>query len=795
MATTAEDLIVNIKAKTDQALRDTKALSKELDKLDEGAQVPITVKGGRDLDEVFSKIERLGSEDATVVVGIELAKAQRDLKDLLYDISRLDAEDATIDIKAEQANQVRADIEQLEAKVKELNDTPVQPGRDSDPGRGMRDIVDGADQANSAVSNMVGNASQDLGELTGVSGSAGVALGQLAEYFSDTAFAAKAAGQSMGAAMKSFAMASLPIAGISIALGVISSIAENAGKMGKAINEASKVAVSALLDVAEAGEEVGDGLDDVATSAVTKIFEELGSKTPKVVSALEGLGITWDEVTQGFRDGTGDLSEMLGLWDQFQIGVSLYGNRQAKLDFADRMGLSKEDAEAMLDRLGAVNDAFGEAFDVQAEANKAGTAAGQYRADSAEATAASEEAAAEAAQEGADALERQAAEAEAAAKAADEQRANILNANSALVEMAGTFNVMARDAEGMGKAFALGNAPAELAGQVRDIGLAIGDLSEAAKGIDLSKPLDPSNLGADKLLDALDGLRPQIQTKITEAFAAGGPSAAQATADWYVQSIVNELGGKLSKEEVEQLLNLDDLDAVIAVALDQSAIATARAQLAILTGVAGQSAYTASIALALDAGTITGEQAQALVQAKLTDAGVTIPTELQAPDAPGFLADAEAALKGTAVTVPTEADTSGVEDDVHGFTRGKQPEATVPIDGDDKAAVRERDAFVSATEATRPTINVQSSIAAALITMYAINMLAALMAPTVHIGSDTSEVTSELAAIGRQRPRVPVEAYLADYPTAAEIQARIGRPRIPVDIVVGSSIRITGVRD
>ena len=42
---------------------------------------------------------------------------------------------------------------------------------------------------------------------------------------------------------------------------------------------------------------------------------------------------------------------------------------------------------------------------------------------------------------------------------------------------------------------------------------------------------------------------------------------------------------------------------------------------------------------------------------------------------------------------------------------------------------------------------------------------------------------------------VPVEAYLADYPTRSEIERAIGRPRIPIDIVVGTSIRITGVRD
>ena len=791
MATTAEDLIVNIKAKTDQALRDTKALSKELDKLDEGAQVPITVKGGRDLDEVFSKLDRLSAEDATVVVGIEMAKAQRDLKDLLYDISRLDAEDATIEVKAEQVAQVRGDLEQLEAKVKQLNDLPVEPGRGGDPGGGMRKIVDGADQANSAVSNMVGNASQDLGELTGVSGSAGVALGQLAEYFSDTAFAAKAAGQSMGAAFKSFALASLPIAGISIALGVISSIVEKSGEMGRAINEASKLAVSSLLDVAEAGEELGAGLDDVAESAVTKIFEELGSKTPGVVDALEGLGITWDEVTQGFRDGSGDLADMLALWDQFQLGVSLYGNRQAKLDFADRMGLSKDDAEAMLDRLGKVNDAFGDAFDVQAKANEAGRAAGEYRADSADAAAASEKEAAEAAAEGADELERQRAEAEQLAQQLAEYVISITQANSALDQLASTFSMMGMRADALGALFDLGNAPLDMAGQVRDISLAIDDLSEAAKGIDLSAPLDPSNVKADALLDALDQLRPQIQTKITEAFSTGGPEAATAMANSYIDQVVAELGGKLTREEVAQLLGLENIEAVVAVAIEQSSIESARRQLAILVGVGGETPYTASIALALEAGTITGEQAQALVQAQLGDAGVTIPSELQVPTTAAALAEANAALKGTPATVPTEADLSGAEDDVHGFASGRQPEATVPVDADPTDAERERGRFVDATNRTEPTINVKSSVVQALITMAIINAVAQAMAPTVNIGSDISDVMGDLRSIGQQRPRVPVEAFLQDYPTAAEIARAIGTVRVPV---VAETQRLTGSR-
>lgn len=799
MATTAEDLIVNIKAKLDQAKRDTAAYQKQLDTLEQGAEVPVKVKGGRDLDDLFAKVDRLGAEEATVVVGIEMARAQRDIKDLLYDISRLDSEDPTIDAKVANAAAIKSDLDAMAAKVKELNDQPLEPGRGGDPGAGMRKIVDGADQANSAVSNMVGNASQDLGQLTGVSGSAGVALGQLAEYFSDTAFAAKAAGQSMGAAFKSFALASLPIAGISIVVGLLTSIAAKAGEMGRKINEASKVAVASMLDVAEAGGKLGEGLDDVAESAVTKIFEELGSKTPKVVEALRRMGITWDEVTEGFRTGEGDLADMLLLWDRFQSGVALYGNRQARIDFRERMGLSEAEADEMLADLEAVNGAFGESFDVQAKANEAASAAGKYRAEAADSTEAAAEAEAKLAEEtakGTEEAEQQRAAAEELAAALDEWAIKTTQAEGALAELAGTFTQMGIRGDALKSAFDLGNAPLDMAGQMRDIGLAIGDLSDAAKGIDLSKPLDPSNLKADKLLDALDGLRPQIQAKIQEAFAAGGPQAARDTAAWYVESIRQELGGKLSTEEIYQLLNLDGLEASIAVALDLTAVENARRQLAILTGIGGETPYTASIALALDAGTITGEQAQALIQAKLGDAGVEVPTELQAPDAPSFLAEAQAALGAEAVEVPTAADTSGAEDDVQGFKRETEGETiTAPVDADTGEAKGERDRFVDATERTKPVVNIAASVLQALITMALINSIAQAMAPQVVVTADISDAASDIRGLGNMRPRVPVEAYLADYPSASEIQQRIGRPRIPVDIVVGSSIRITGVRE
>jgi hypothetical protein len=799
VATTAEDLIVNIKAKLDQAKRDTAAYQKQLDTLEEGATVPVKVKGGRDLDDLFAKVDRLSTEDASIVVGIEMAKAQRDIKDLLYDISRLDSEDATVDVKVEQLAQARGDLEAMEAKVKALNDLPLEPGRGGDPGAGMRKIVDGADQANSAVSNMVGNASQDLGELTGVSGSAGVALGQLAEYFSDTAFAAKAAGQSMGAAFKSFALASLPIAGISIVVGLLTSIAAKAGEMGRKINEASKLAVSSMLDVAEAGGRLGEGLDDVAESAVTKIFEELGSKTPKVVDALRRMGITWDEVTEGFRSGEGDLADALTMWDRFQAGVALYGTRQAKADFREQMGFTEEQADEVLADLEAVDAAFGTSFDVQTKANEAGRAAGEYRSEAADSTEAAAEAEAKLAEEtakGTEEAEKQRAAAEELAAAMDEWAVKTTQAEGALAELAGTFTQMSTRGDALSALFDLGNAPLDAAASVRDITIAIDDLSEKAKGIS-GKDIKLGTVKADELLDSIDSLRPQIQGKVVEAFSAGGPEAATAMANSYVDRVTAELGGKLTRDEVAKLLGLDNIEATVAVAIEMSDIENAKRQLAILTGLKGETPYTASIALALDAGTITGAQAQTLVQAQLGDAGVEIPAELAKPNTPQAVREADAALRaGKPVTMPTEADTSGAEGDVAGFKRETERDTvTAPVDADTGDAEGEAEDFRRRTRNTRPVVPVDSDTANALYTMRLLMFLAALIQPTVHVEADTAGAAAEIRGLGNMRPRVPVDAYLADYPSAGEIQRAIGRPRIPVDIVVGSSIRITGVRE
>ena len=74
---------------------------------------------------------------------------------------------------------VRADADALAASVKKVDTAS----------RGLSPSLDGVtrsgDQSRSVLANMVGNSAQDIGAMSGVAGTAGVALGQLAEYAAD----------------------------------------------------------------------------------------------------------------------------------------------------------------------------------------------------------------------------------------------------------------------------------------------------------------------------------------------------------------------------------------------------------------------------------------------------------------------------------------------------------------------------------------------------------------------------------------------------------------------------------
>lgn len=205
---------------TDEAERAARALDDIPDKVETTIGVD-TGNAERDIDGLMSKVDRLaGTDAAKLLLTSNATDVTQDIAKLILELDELDASDPEVQIKVDQIRQLEGDLETISAKAKEITGTPIALDTTS-ARQGFDDMVTGAGQANSAMANMAGNAAQDLGEIGGVAGSAGVAVGQLAEYFTDSAFAAREAGQGIGQIFGTFAKAAGPIAAAGIALAVI----------------------------------------------------------------------------------------------------------------------------------------------------------------------------------------------------------------------------------------------------------------------------------------------------------------------------------------------------------------------------------------------------------------------------------------------------------------------------------------------------------------------------------------------------------------------------------------------
>lgn len=182
----ADEINVPIKSVYDG--KGAKEAIKDAQKI-EGLDPELTIKAddtkaAGTIKDFIKSVEKIDGETATLALAVKGADVQAKLGDVLQQISKLDAADATIDVKLEEAAGLKGDLDQIEAKVRELNSTPVDI--DTKPTvSGLGKVHTEADQSRSVLANMAGNATQDLGELGGVAGTAGVAIGQLAEYASE----------------------------------------------------------------------------------------------------------------------------------------------------------------------------------------------------------------------------------------------------------------------------------------------------------------------------------------------------------------------------------------------------------------------------------------------------------------------------------------------------------------------------------------------------------------------------------------------------------------------------------
>lgn len=186
-------------------------------------------------------------------------------------------------------DEISADVDQLASSIRSVEDAKSsidsvrKPLDDVD--EGLQHVRDSGDQSRSVLANMVGNSAQDLGALGGVAGTAGMALGQMAEYATEG-----------NINMSGLAKVAGPMAGVTAAvIGVTWAV----GKL-KENSEKAKRAAEGMLEVQK---QLKEGRYE---EAATKLQEEWGG----TITELERMGFTTEQ-TIGHLTGQRDITEQL----------------------------------------------------------------------------------------------------------------------------------------------------------------------------------------------------------------------------------------------------------------------------------------------------------------------------------------------------------------------------------------------------------------------------------------------------------------------------------------------------
>jgi hypothetical protein len=476
---------------------------------------------------------------------------------------------------------------------------------------------------------MVGNSAQDLGQVAGVAGSAGVAVGQMAEYFADATLGA----ESFRSALTSMVAVAGPIAALAAVVEIISSAvqafsdrnktaADNTEMLTEAMREGGDAAENYADALASSGKvlaDVGDnkGYRDIqkglfgmltqfgavpfVVGQAGELLGLFGKKTEDVTKNLLDAGFTADTWAQAVAGGADAVAKTAAAMDANNISA----DEQDKILTA--LKGSQNDYTRATERAAIMNGFFGTEVDDAAEKLKASQKA--YK-------------------ETGDALEEWADRTTKAVEDASQAFIDLADAQTTLDDMGGVFEQMKLNSDALSLAFDLGNAPLEALERVTDVNDAIRDLGDFIKKEGKPNIFDPNDIDAGPFLAKIDSLRGPIQSAITDAFATGGPTAATATADAYVKQIVSSLHGKLTAGEVRTLLGLDDLQATLKIAVDEASKNEAVKILEVLTGLTGESPWTANIQLALDAGTLSADAAKILESEQLRKLGIDVPATL-----------------------------------------------------------------------------------------------------------------------------------------------------------------------
>lgn len=174
--------------KAQQALKDSEADAKKLGKsLDDTRTHADRVADAIEAMAAASQAEMKQAEAAASALGTALGPEM---------VTRLQQSGESTDQWAMKLNalglsfkEIEADADRLAASIRKVDDArPAVDNLEASTQRAatsVRRVGTEADQSRSVLANMVGNSVQDMGQLAGVAGSAGVMIGQIGEYAAD----------------------------------------------------------------------------------------------------------------------------------------------------------------------------------------------------------------------------------------------------------------------------------------------------------------------------------------------------------------------------------------------------------------------------------------------------------------------------------------------------------------------------------------------------------------------------------------------------------------------------------
>ena len=346
------------------------------------------------IDKLQKKIDGLEADEARITVTSNIDRLDKQLTDALALMNKLDGDELTVQTRVvgtleDDLIAARKLLEQLDGKTGTVKLDADTSGFES----GAQRAADSTDKlshsargANSALANMIGNTSQDLGELGGIVGSLGVGIGQMGEYAADAALE----GEALGASLKSMALVAGPIAALSlITLGL--NYAMNKGKKeAKEIADATSDYADALFEAQDNAKSLSGAIDEVTKSRVDKFISDLGGDTSDFAASIKLLGISYDDLIQGFSGGDGDLVRALrryrDLRDETAVLRATMGDDTGIRTWAEQHGRSADAALAEWEALKTLNDEVGKNVDISEQAIANASAAASIREGEATAT-------------------------------------------------------------------------------------------------------------------------------------------------------------------------------------------------------------------------------------------------------------------------------------------------------------------------------------------------------------------------------------------------------------------------